>query len=250
MLSLIFFVVTIMAPAQDLRPDAGDLRLRAETGDPSAANAYAESCFNRFYYSESVKWFQLAAEAGITNAQWRLGEMLLHGKSFLDRSVAANPTEGLRWLQHAAFQGHTQAQWELGRAFKEGVGTKRNLRQAFYWLQVAANKGHILAAAYRDELATKLPASEVQSARESAAAFRPGSRDARTVLWESIKLKGISGGQKNPLALINDQTLGEGETGVVRIGKRQIEVRCSQITKKSAVVELLETGEKRRLTID
>ncbi len=247
MIGCLAFVLS--ASAQSM-PDAGELKLKAESGDVIAANAYAESCFGRFYFSESVKWFQIAAEAGITNAQWHLGEMLLHGKSFLERSVAAKPAEGFRWLQHAALQGHTESQWEVGRAFKDGVGAKRDLDQAFYWLQIAASQGHILAGVIRDQMVTKMSAADVQRIRERASEFRPFARDVKQVLWDGIKLKGIFGTASHRLALINETTLGDSEVGTLKMGAGKLRARCSQITPNSAVVELIDVGDKRQLRLD
>jgi hypothetical protein len=240
----------VVLSAQSSTPDIADLKLRAERGDAVAANAYAESCFNRFYFSESERWFQAAAEAGLTNAQWRLGEMLLHGKTFLNRSVKARPTEGFRWLFHAALQGHREAQWEVGRALHDGVGVKSDQNHALYWLMIAANSGHIMAGVYRDQLVTKLPTADVQPVKQRAAAFRPVPRDVKEVVWDAIKLKGISGTASRRIGLINELTLGEGETGAVRVGARSHRVRCLQITADSAVVELLDFGDKRQLRLE
>ena len=54
---------------------------------------------------QAVEWYRQAAEAGIAEAQYRLGALLMSGKV----DEPDGPERGVAWLQKAADQGHQQA---------------------------------------------------------------------------------------------------------------------------------------------
>ena len=54
---------------------------------------------------QAVEWYRQAAEAGIAEAQYRLGALLMSGKV----DEPNGPERGVAWLQKAADQGHQQA---------------------------------------------------------------------------------------------------------------------------------------------
>ena len=54
---------------------------------------------------QAVEWYRQAAEAGIAEAQYRLGALLMSGKV----DEPNGPERGAAWLQKAADQGHQQA---------------------------------------------------------------------------------------------------------------------------------------------
>ena len=235
------------APAQR-NMDLADLRAAADKGDPAAANRYAEALFELFQFADSIRWYELAADAGITNAQWRLGHIYFRGMTAGGpQTVAAKPADAFRWLLHAAVQGHQHAQVDLGRAYQEGVGTARDSREALMWFCVAAEHGLVRARQLRDKLMLALPNHEVQEAKQRARDFRPAARDVRAVLWDGIKLKGIAGSPNKRLALINGQTFAQGEQGNVKTAGRSVRVRCVEISDSSVIVELVDLKEVRRL---
>jgi hypothetical protein len=43
----------------------------------------------------------------------------------------------MKWFSEAAQQGHPQAMDWIGSIFKEGLGVKRNLGEAYFWFQLA-----------------------------------------------------------------------------------------------------------------
>lgn len=61
-------------------------------------------------YSEAAKWFRLAAEQGVTEAQHNLGVMYEKGQG-----VQLNLSEAEKWYRKAAEQGHAPAQAALGQ---------------------------------------------------------------------------------------------------------------------------------------
>ncbi|MBQ6772449.1 MAG: sel1 repeat family protein [Synergistaceae bacterium] len=47
------------------------------------------------------------------------------------------------WLQIKAMLGIRDAQYQLGRNFRKGInGVRPDRKEAFYWLEKAAKKGH------------------------------------------------------------------------------------------------------------
>ncbi len=60
-------------------------------------------------------------------------------------------------------------------------------------------------------------------------------------------MKGISGPKGRRLALINNQTLGEGETAQVKLGQTQVKIRCLEVRESSAVIVLDGSKERKEL---
>ena len=54
--------------------------------------------------SAAMKWYRMAADQGLANAQFSLGYMYLNG-----RGVPQNTSEALRWLHKAQVQGNERA---------------------------------------------------------------------------------------------------------------------------------------------
>jgi hypothetical protein len=66
----------------------------------------------------------------------------------------------------------------------------------------------------------------------------------------TIKLRSISGTPKKRFALINDQTFAPNDLGKVRFGTSNVTIRCLHVTDQEAVIQLVPTGEKRRLVLE
>ena len=100
-------------------------------------------------YLEAVKWYKLAAEQGLAQAQYELA--MLYGKS--DSGVPSNNEEAVKWMKLAAEQGHGQAQYFLGVAYNMGRGVEQDNKEAVKWWTLSADQGVaksqiVLAAAY------------------------------------------------------------------------------------------------------
>jgi hypothetical protein len=72
---------------------------------------------------------------------------------------------------------------------------------------------------------------------------------APTRVPDTLQLKGISGRPGRYLALVNDLNLEVGETGRARVGDGKVTVRCVSPTQNSAVIELVDSGERRELVL-
>jgi len=63
-----------------------------------------------------------------------------------------------------------------------------------------------------------------------------GATPAPAQQFTELVLKGISGPKTRRLALINNQTLSSGESAAVKLGNRQVKVRCVEIRESSVLV--------------
>jgi hypothetical protein len=94
-----------------------------------------------------------------------------------------------------------------------------------------------------------------------AQSSRPASTNASPVavmavasppaaLPERLMLKSVSLGKKAPVAMINQCTLGVGETGKVRLAHTNLTVKCLAIRADSVSVEVEGSGERQELRFE
>src|SRR5580698_8527322 len=73
---------------------------------------------------EAIRWFQLAANQGYADGEYRLGGML-------DVAVVPqNPTEAIKWYTLAANQGYKDAEYRLAVMYDQGRGVSKDYAQA------------------------------------------------------------------------------------------------------------------------
>ena len=90
--------------------------------------------------TEAVRWYRLAAEQGDAGAQYNLGVMYQDG-----RGVPQDDTETVRWYQLAADQGFVAARVNLGFMYQGGRGVPQDDTEAVRWYRLAANQGFAVA---------------------------------------------------------------------------------------------------------
>jgi len=106
----------------------------------------------------------LVAEQGDPRTQYREGSRLRTGTG-----VPQDPFEALKWLEKAAVQGHKRAAYDLAFMYFRGHGVPRGRKdfvQAYLWFSIAAEHGTGDAAAWRERVAAKLTADEIDAARQ------------------------------------------------------------------------------------
>jgi TPR repeat protein len=93
--------------------------------------------------AEQEHWLKIAAEGGMRDAQWVLGERYLRENQGKGKNVAA----GLELLRRSAAQGSSRAQSLLGWAYWSGIGVKQDFAEAAKWFTAAARQedGYALA---------------------------------------------------------------------------------------------------------
>jgi TPR repeat protein len=93
--------------------------------------------------AEAVRWYRLAADQGLSAAQYNLGQMYSRGEG-----VPQDRAEAFRWrkwFQLAAAQGDPEAQNNLAAIYGLGQGVPRDNREAMYWYRRAADQGDSVA---------------------------------------------------------------------------------------------------------
>lgn len=91
-------------------------------------------------YLKAVQVWRPLAQAGDSDAQYRLGVMYAEGKG-----VAPNDAEAALWFERSAEQGNASAQYNLGASYAEGVGVRKDMEAAAKWFRRAADQGIVLA---------------------------------------------------------------------------------------------------------
>jgi TPR repeat protein len=81
---------------------------------------------------QAVHYFQLAAEAGIAEAQYDLGVCLLLGKGTLKLEE-----EAVRYFKLASEQGNADAHYNLGICYYQGLGIAVSKNHAIHFLEMA-----------------------------------------------------------------------------------------------------------------
>ena len=77
-------------------------------------------------------------------------------------------------------------------------------------------------------------------------AAAPSKASANSQQFDDLVLKGISGTKQKRFAMINNQTLGAGEVGTVRVSGKAVQIRCEEIHDQSVVVSW-NRGQERRV---
>jgi TPR repeat protein len=90
---------------------------------------------------EAVTWLQRSAARGDRDSEYDLGRI------FQTSPRRHNDERALDYLTRAANQGHVGAEFQLGRIHEKGIGTPKNLTEAFRWFRAAAEQGHAEAQA-------------------------------------------------------------------------------------------------------
>lgn len=88
---------------------------------------------------DAINWYGKAAASGNAYGQYSLGIMYYNGQG-----VAQNLQEANKWLTAAAMQGHNEAQYLLGRMYEQGFGVQKSLVHAYAWWKMIP-KGNVVA---------------------------------------------------------------------------------------------------------
>jgi len=193
------------APPQEITP----LQVSAQRGDARAQYElgvrYAEG---RGGLPRDLKlaaqWFSKAAEQGVATAQYRLGSLYEKGlgiersperaRSLYEKAASAGNARAMHnlgvlfvensdgwpdyasaaaWFRKAAEYGVRDSQFNLAVLYARGMGVEQNLLQSYMWFAAAAAQGDPEAAKKRDEVAARLDAGSLATAKSMAEAFKP-----------------------------------------------------------------------------
>ena len=130
----------------------------AHKEDPSACYAlglaYEEGQGVPVLENEAALWISKAADAGVSDARIRMGEMSLAG-----RGTVRDPHKAVRLFTLAAEDGDLRGHYHLGLCYLQGLGVMKDPERALGELTVAADSGYApalyrLGLLYRDGVGT------------------------------------------------------------------------------------------------
>lgn len=142
--SLWLCLMLLSGPLLAAGTDLEALRAQAESGDANAqlnlGAAYDSAPAAERDVEQALHWYQLAAEQGLAEAQFKLAHLLVEEE--ISASAAAE------WMHKAAEQGMVDAQYLLGVIYAEGLGVEMDDAKAQIWLERAIAQGQEEAAQF------------------------------------------------------------------------------------------------------
>lgn len=116
----------------------------------------------------AVSWYEKAAAQGNVRAMHNLAVMAAEGGGGKpDYAKAAN------WFTKAAQHGVRDSQYNLAILYARGLGVAPDLGQSYQWFAIAAAQGDVDAGRKRDEIAAKLDAAQLATAKSVVDGFKP-----------------------------------------------------------------------------
>lgn len=243
--------------------DMAEIKRKAEAGDPVAQCSLANTLQTQLRAAEALHWYGKAAEKGSVEGVFNVGRLLMFGGAGNPPAlgVQARPDQGVQFIFAAATNRYVPAYHTMYRAYKDGLGVKRDMVQAYAWLQLHVDKAPGFIAVSRAELnslalqvdvatsqegkrlarlygAGKWPTLAVevppQNQKTAAAAAVPATKPASAPDL-GLTLQGIASG-RNPVAVINGKSLMAGETAAVQARGKALTLKCIRVDSDSSVV--------------
>jgi TPR repeat protein len=114
----------------------------------------------------SLAYFRLAAEQGLADAQFEVGQMYAQGLGTLQIFE-----EALHWYALSARQGHAKAQFNLAFLYAHGQGVEQNYVKAYEWYRISHLCTYPLAKKAMELTAKKISVGEIEMADWRADSF-------------------------------------------------------------------------------
>jgi len=112
-------------------------------------------------------WYLRAAEQGNARAMHNLAVLTAEGVDGKPDYVAA-----AQWFRRGAEVGVRDSQFNLAILYARGLGVPQSMVHSYAWFAAAAAQGDADAGKKRDEVASRLSNSELETAKGVAAAFK------------------------------------------------------------------------------
>ncbi len=140
----------------------------AEAGDAGAQFRLGEALLQDPAHTseksaKAVRWLQMSAENGNTEAMIVLGRLSRTGVGILQ-----NFGQSAKWIETAAARGNPEGMLELGRLYRDGVGVEKNPVRAYVWFNRASAARNLDAVRERDTIARTLTPGELKEAQDQS----------------------------------------------------------------------------------
>lgn len=109
----------------------------------------------------SAEMYRKAAEQGLAEAQYKLGDCYKYGEG-----VAENHEEAVKWYRKAAEQGSASAQRRLGVCYDLGEGVPQDYLAAYMWYNLSSAKNCKLSKDYREKITKKMTNEQIAEAQK------------------------------------------------------------------------------------
>lgn len=136
----------------------GDMAARTPASRDKAANANVVRA--------AISWYEVAAQAGVASAQFKLANAYFAGAG-----VTRDPQQAERWYVRAAMQGVPEAQHALGVFLTGGIVGPADPVEGYKWLVLAERGGHPDSRTVREKAAEKLAERDRRRAEALADKF-------------------------------------------------------------------------------
>ena len=114
-----------------------------------------------------MRWWQKAADQGLSFAQAKIGDCYYHGDN-----VVKDYSGAVKWYKKAAQQGDVpHAQTALGVCYFNGFGVAKDYVQAYKWLNLAAAKGDEDAIRIRAIAEQRMTTEQIAEGQQLAMKF-------------------------------------------------------------------------------
>jgi TPR repeat protein len=123
-----------------------------------------DDAFKNGDFQTALKLLVPLAQQGDIGAQVDLGAMYFAG-----HGVAQDFREAAKWFRAAAAQGNVGGQTNLGILYAAGSGVPQDDVRAYMWFSLAASQHNAGASRYRDHVAQRMTADQLQTAKDAAA---------------------------------------------------------------------------------
>ncbi len=156
---------------QDFKQATEWFRKAAELGMPEAqyrlGQAYDSGQGAPQDYAVAKRWYLQAAAQNDRDAESALGDLYATG-----HGVKADPGQAAEWYYKAAEQGIAHAQAQLGKLYSSGAGVKQDFVQAYFWYGLAAKQIDD-AMDGRDEAGDHLTPDQLKVVRQHIEQWHP-----------------------------------------------------------------------------
>jgi TPR repeat protein len=167
------------SPVHETQNDLARLQADAAAGDPAAMYQlglrFQQGKGVRKNADEAVMWFHRAAAEGQADAMLQLG--MLHESE--GRGVANDNSKAALWYGKAAKLGQGSAMFYLGTLYSDGRGVRRDMVEAYKWLDLAA-----IYAGSEDERKRAAASRDSLGRSRAMSADRVAEAKAQSVEWQ------------------------------------------------------------------
>jgi TPR repeat protein len=130
--------------------------------------ASRDKAWNEKILHSAITWYEVAAQAGVPSAQFKLANAYYAGAG-----VTRDPAQAQLWYARAANQGQIEAQNALGIMLVTGIAGAPDPVEGYKWLLLADRGGHPDSRSVREKATDQVPDRDRKRGEALAQKFTP-----------------------------------------------------------------------------